>query len=374
MDTNNTYDNIKGKIEKNMKFDNDTDYIIDLVLATALSMYLERPIWLMLIAPPSSGKTEIMKIISKLDDYHVLSNLTNRALFSGHTMAQGGYMQREVGNRGILCFPDFTTVTSLPANIRNEIFNQLRVIYDGKSSLKTGIDTGATKEWEGKVAVLASVTESIEKIREKNTDLGERFLYYNFVPTIDDDTLLSLTFDKSDMLNEVASIVKDFIIEKSESLQEIVPNEDTRKLLLSLAKFVARGRALVIRDGFTRAVSQVHNPETPIRIYTTLLSLYKSLFALHGNQNRTIKIIKNVCNSSILKSRYDVLRIFQDHSGPIPTNHFFTKIPLDDTIIRRTLEDLSCQKILDQSKSSKQNLNEYSINPDFKELFDSARF
>ncbi len=83
----------------------ENDYIVDLLLAVALSKETDRPLWLMIVAPPSSGKTEMLRLISTNPEYHQIPSLTPRFLFSGHPTAQGGYMLREVGKKGILCIP-----------------------------------------------------------------------------------------------------------------------------------------------------------------------------------------------------------------------------------------------------------------------------
>ena len=177
-----TISDIRSGVEKYMVMGPENDYIVDLLLAVALSKETDRPLWLMIVAPPSSGKTEMLRLISTNPEYHQIPSLTPRFLFSGHPTAQGGYMLREVGKKGILAFPDFTTVLSMSSANRREIFNQLRVIHDGEAGRGTGIDIGEAKIWKGKVAVVACVTDTIERIREQSNDLGERFLYYRYNP------------------------------------------------------------------------------------------------------------------------------------------------------------------------------------------------
>ena len=42
------------------------DHIIDLIFATALSLEFDDPVWLFIIGKPSSGKTELSKILNKI--------------------------------------------------------------------------------------------------------------------------------------------------------------------------------------------------------------------------------------------------------------------------------------------------------------------
>lgn len=169
-----TFREIADNIKKYLILEGKDEYIIDLILATAMSIDTERPVWLMIVAAPSSGKTEILNILSKVKQVHLLYNITPRFLFSGHRDARGGYMLRQVKKRGVLLFPDFTTILSMNSRARNEIFNQLRVIYDGKAGLGTGIDEGKAKTWTGMDTVISNVTESIERIKNRQSDMGKR--------------------------------------------------------------------------------------------------------------------------------------------------------------------------------------------------------
>ena len=272
-----TFNEILTAIKKYMILEGQDEHIIDLLLATALSLELNRPIWLMIIAPPSSGKTELLNTLTKLENYHPLHNLTPKFLFSGHPLAQGGYMNRKVKERGLLAFPDFTTVLSLDSKPRNIIFNQLRVIYDGKAGLGTGIDSGNYNTWEGKIALIALVTEAIEKLKEKSSDLGERFLYYNyFSKELDEESFVNRQMN--DPLKKfVPDSVLEFISSRTKLITQKSVSEEEIKWIFRLAKFIAYGRATVERDGYKREISNIHQPEKPFRIFTALEGLYKSL-------------------------------------------------------------------------------------------------
>jgi hypothetical protein len=91
--------------------------------------------------------------------------------------------------------------------------------------------------------------------------------------------------------------------------------------------------------------------------------------ALHGKEERTIKIIKAVCNSSILKNRSDVLRLFGQNPEPLPTSHFIEKLPIDQTIVRRVLEDMHHQKMVVQHPPKGKNQLNYSLATDFGKIY-----
>ena len=153
-------------------------YIVDLVLATRISLRFKEPLWLCIQGAPSSGKTEVLKMLKDDPMCHPLYDITGKTLFSGANGAEGGYIPREVKDEGILIFPDFTTVLSGPKYTQSNIMSQLRVIHDGNASKLTGIDTKRKKPWSGKVGLLVAVTDAIEVFKKKASILGERWLYY----------------------------------------------------------------------------------------------------------------------------------------------------------------------------------------------------
>ena len=72
------------------------------------------PVWLGLVAPPSSAKTELLNSISGLPFVVSVSTLTLASLLSGtpsrqRTPGATGGLLRQVGNPGLLCLKDFTS-------------------------------------------------------------------------------------------------------------------------------------------------------------------------------------------------------------------------------------------------------------------------
>ena len=161
-------------------------YLIDLVLATRISIDTDEPLWICIQGPSSSGKTEVLRMLNKDPECHFLYDLTGVSLFSGSNGARGGYIPREVGEKDLLVFPDFTTVMSKAKHILESIMSQLRVTFDGDASRITGMDTNRIEPWSGNVGGLLAVTDEIEKFKKRASSVGERFLYYrHFVPEFD---------------------------------------------------------------------------------------------------------------------------------------------------------------------------------------------
>ncbi len=255
-------------------------------------------------------------------------------------------MIREVGKEGILAFPDFTTVLSMNANARREVFNQLRVIYDGEAGLGTGIDTGRARTWQGKVAVVACVTEMMERFKERSSDLGERYLYYKYSPAQVDAPFIAPP-DGEEARTGVPGLVRQFVTEIIPHLANTPLSEDECRLIFTLAEFIARGRAIVERDGYSRAIRLIHDPEQPYRIDIALRNLYLCLVVVNGGEReRAKRIIREVCVSTVPTVRMAVI----DHLGysgrPCTQREIEDDLRFPAEGLRRTIEDLLAQGIL----------------------------
>lgn len=357
-----TFDEILSSIKEYMILEGNDDFIVDLLLGTAISIELNRPVWLMIIAPPSSGKTELLNLLSVLENYHPLYNLTPRFLFSGHPNAQGGYMIRKVKEKGIVAFPDFTTVLSVNSKARNEIFNQLRVMFDCKAGLGTGIDTGKLKSWEGKIAVISLVTEKVEILKEKSTDLGERFLYYSYVPKYKEDKVFVRNDFNISNKENVPQIVKEFLDSKRIVLSKYSINSELKMFLIGLSKFIAIGRSTVQRDGHGREIAFIHRPEEPYRIMNVLSSLFVSMINLNEDIIRTKRILRKLAFSSIPMIRSNILYTIQNTNKlNITFDDIYASFKLSESRIRRVIEDLNAIGVLEVIPSGDSNKKHIKI-------------
>ena len=280
-------------------------YIVDLVLATRISLRFKKPLWLCIQGAPSSGKTEVLKMLKDDPMCHPLYDITGKTLFSGANGAEGGYIPREVGEKGIIIFPDFTTVLSAPKYTQSNIMSQLRVIHDGDASRLTGIDTNRREHWSGKVGVLLAVTDAIEGFKKKASSLGERFLYYrHFVPEFN-----PIDYKKPSIPTEFP---KEILEEYIDMMNKVYPPEWSDSLDIKIncaASWIALSRAVVKRDSRTKEIVQVFPQEEPYRLIEQLSTLLNSLIMLHMNQfsSRVDKIFMDVVTGCVPRDRMELI-------------------------------------------------------------------
>ena len=110
------------------------------------------PVWLGLIAPPSSAKTEILNSFSGLPYVVQASSLSPASFLSAtpkkeqEKEATGGLL-RQIGTFGIIVLKDFATILSLRPELMAEVFAILREVYDGQYRRHVGTDGGV--HWTG---------------------------------------------------------------------------------------------------------------------------------------------------------------------------------------------------------------------------------
>jgi hypothetical protein len=142
-----------------------------------------RPVWLAVVGPPSSAKTEIINALSLLPYVHPATALSPAALLSGTPKkqraqdAKGGLL-RQIGEHGIITQKDLGSVLSARPDDRAEAFAALRELYDGAWTRDLGTDGGRQLKWKGKVGLIVGSTEAVDSHADTMAQLGERLAFY----------------------------------------------------------------------------------------------------------------------------------------------------------------------------------------------------
>jgi hypothetical protein len=163
-------------------------WIVDVVLGTLVgnAIITRDPIWTMVTAKSSGGKTTLIKPASLVQGVHFIDDLTEKTLLSGFKAGKGKpetSLLKRIGN-GVLAFSDFTSILSKNPVSRGEILGQLKLIYDGELRKATG---NGQVEWKGKMGFLAAATPDIYWHLEQGRSMGERFTFYCMNQPSDED-------------------------------------------------------------------------------------------------------------------------------------------------------------------------------------------
>src|SRR3990167_2939584 len=151
---------------------------IDVICSTVIANRLPgQPLYLILLAPSSAGKSILIDSLRELKDVHPLSKLSDKTLFSGFKQKKSGLLERlDPSQTWILTFKDFTTILAQPRQIRDAILAQFREIYDGSFTGEWG--SGKSFVWKGKIGLILGCTGAWEEIGSEFGVLGERFVLY----------------------------------------------------------------------------------------------------------------------------------------------------------------------------------------------------
>ncbi len=331
--------------------------IVLVALATVMANRLSGdPMWLLLVGPPGSGKTEVIDAMGDLHDVHPVSTFTEAGLISGSavrgddTQATGGLLV-ELGEAGILAFKDFTSVLSEHGTTRSHLFACLREVYDGRYVRRLGTRGGQTFCWEGEAGLIGAVTEAIDVLDLGL--LGERFLHYR-LPPLDDADILALGLAavrnvgrQRTMRIELAESVAKYL--GALALPDAVPplDEDDEDNLVLLADLAVRCRSTVVRDSRDREVDLVPTSERPTRLLAQLAQLLGGLRVIDADEKEAWRLVTQVALDAMHSGRRRVLDVLVGTDLPMATAAVAGRARLPEPAARRHLEDLDAHGVVD---------------------------
>jgi hypothetical protein len=333
---------------------------VQVVLGTVVANLLPGdPVWLLLVGPPSAGKTELLAPLSTLDYVHEVSTFTEAGLLSGSRSrrpgATGGLLA-ELGKFGIIVCKDFTSLLSEPAQSRAVLVAALREIYDGRWGRRVGADGGRTLAWKGKAGLLAAVTETIERHAADVGAMGERFLFYRMPPLDDDERLHQARAAaqnagrQQEIRAELAVAVSQFL--KGTRLPSEPPalTDEEMEALVKLADLATRCRSAVERDIRDREIELVPQPEAAARMQAVLVQLVRGLRVI-GVENHDIgRLAGQVALDSMTKARRAAVEYLLGlPRGLTPTGATIADaLGLPTAVATRALEELAAHGVIER--------------------------
>ncbi len=305
---------------------------IELAIVIMISnMFDTDPVWMFLVAPPSSGKTQVINGLKYLcqpyDEIgYSMSAITTHALVSGMETKRGdpSVFAKLDGKRMSLIIKDFSTVTSMPESEKMEINAQLRDGYDGYTSKSFG--NGVVRNYTKlRFGLLAAVTDDIYNEAVTNQALGERFAKLNIGRSndlafsegaidkaISDSSRETFKADEDRCAQIVYSCVKNVMkkIEDGVKLPKLSP--ELQQAVTGISLYVAAMRGVVSRDKFRRDyIKSAPYSETGIR-FAKMISNIAVYHALLWGQDvadlRNLPLIRRIALDTINQRDEEILR------------------------------------------------------------------
>ena len=289
---------------------NTTD-LLDLILSIYISHHMEKfnPLWLFIVGPSSAGKTMNTDILKELPAIYPLSRVTPRTFISGNPGTKDGI---EDMNNKVILISDFGQFLSLRSEDKQQLWAQLREVYDGELYQEYG--TGKkVKIKDIHISMIVNATNAIDNQITLFQQLGTREIMYRVEKEELPPVELTLDTDGPDIKKQMGEAIRSFF-EQDRFKSIIFPDapETIKKEIIELSKFVSCFRASAPVDSFTGELRGEVVPEHPIRLAKTLLKTFRSLAILDNNRSpeQILKTIIRVAFSSANKNRITIFKIF----------------------------------------------------------------
>lgn len=347
--------------------------LIRLIAASVIANQMDgNPVWLMIVASSSGGKTATLMTLDELEFLpgkrvtYFISDLTENTLASGFKVTGGGdaslLNQMPIG--GIMIFKDFTSMLTKRHEVRDTIMGQLREVYDRKFDKRTGNKQDVA--WKGRVGALAGVTEAVHEYMASMSVMGDRFIMY--APKQPDRRLL-LRFMMG--LKEQKNNQEKLLMVARETMQgylkscvqniskaKMLMKDDDKEHLMEVADFVTKARSGVIEDQRTGAVRFVPSAEMPTRLIDQLLSIGTALCLMRVVDGKDptldendMKLLYKIAFDSIPLKRLWALRELAIYIQGVSTAGIAATIGYETDVVKQWLAQLNALGIINRMKN-----------------------
>ncbi len=321
-------------------------------LGVAVSSVLDQePLWGMHVGPPSSGKTVTQEVLGDIADDQV-DELTVAGLLTWSKGGKRGAAARPVGllprigERGFATIGDFSTILAgSDRNGRDQLFGDLRRIYDGSFSRNMDSPDGQPLRWAGRLTLLAAVTPEIDRYSSHTDALGPRWLYIRTdAASTEDKRAAARKARRRHQAAEDRKIIRAagsaLVARARTKVADVDLSDDAHEALDDAALVACWGRASVPRQTWGRRdVDGVAVVEEPPRLVRQLGTLARCLVALGDHERDAVDLARRCALDTVPAARRDCLRYLAD-GVEATVSQIARRTRHHRDVIRRALEDM----------------------------------
>ena len=343
-----------------LELEDDLLPVVPLAVAVA-NRFKGPPVWLMIVAPPSSGKSDVIMGISSLRGALAISSVTSKTFASGMIPRKDAkrppslleWVQED--GKWLLTLKDFGTIQSLPPLQRNPIFGQLREIYDGKYDAYFG--TSVDVAWSGKLALIVGATPAVDRLQKWSAELGERFVLFR--PTAPSPKEVArkareVAIKEKHKKDAIAGAYQRAFAQANKLLVQagrFYP-KNAGQVAEALSVFVANARRPVRRERGSASTYQVLAPEGPGRLVKIFVQLYAAAAVCYaGDQDAATRLVARVAVDSLPHRRGRLLPELTLRQHGVGVAGMSDLLDCDEETARRELEDLELIGLATSSKA-----------------------
>ncbi len=363
---------------------------LKLVLAVAASSSFSNSLmlWLLLVGVPSSGKTDIVRLIKDADSTYYLDNLTQNAFISGERANKDNkvYDLLPLLDKKCLVIKDWTSIFSLDEKMTKKLLGDLVGIYD-KEFTKFSSRRGNI----GYVSAFSQLGCITPATLNRHTNymnmVGPRFLCYTMPSSSleDEEQSYEQIFsnqDRSLIEKEARLYVSSYLarlVQKTPNIQPL--SKEVQGYLKTAAGLMSNCRGIVIlqsasfksEDGEDVKYYEVLDVqiEQPWRAVQQLIALAKYLAFVVGKDEvgaDELAIIKEIVLSSMPADRAQALRTIKNLGGGLTAKVLTESSDRSIKTSRRLLDELVALKVLEKIKGSGTVASDYHIFKHFQDF------
>lgn len=353
--------------------------IIKLLCAFALTCRLPiPPLWLFIACGSSTGKTELLNLLEKVEGWYALDDLTENSMLSGmkrHDVSAS--LLDRLPKEGFIVFKDFTTMLSKNKDTLGAIMGKLRVIYDGSYKRETGGQV-ESKEWIGKVSLLAAGTGTIYSKTEEFNEMGTRSVVFK-LSEVDDYDVGEFMYqhqkdDRKKQKDDLQNMMRDYINQfKVPTKYDELPviSKEVWKDLTDIAHLASTARSPVEREkyGSSRRQTMIHQKEGMGRLFGQLKAAAYGLMLQNPGQellNADRKMLYQIGLDCIDPRRRHVLQTLTRFSYGGDTHQIGDATGYEKATTDTFVEDLFAHKLLDKHRSGQKTT--YTIKDKYRAI------
>ena len=319
------------------------------------------PVWSMMIGPPESGKTELVKPLLQWKGCRECGDMSGKAaLLSGTRTkdraadATGGLLcdlpNDDAGHkRGVLIMLDFarTVLAADPATMRSTL-GAIGMIHDQHYQREVGVDGGKTLSFYGRLGFLGACTDVIDHPDHQmaSAEMGERCIYYRY-PESSGFHEINQSLDSPDG-TEKSRQIRDLFHVFGEEFGGVVwdwcepprPLEPPeRKVIAALAQFCARGRSGVQRDRWAKnEIAGLSRAALGPRIANTFAQLMRGMEYVGCTREEIYRTLAQCAMDSMPATRSISIKSLRER--PHTAGEIAARLKISANATKRTLEDL----------------------------------
>ena len=216
---------------------------------------------------------------------------------------------------------------------------------------------------KAKFGILAGVTPIIDKYHAFNQSLGERFLKFR-IRYGDRKKLREKAREnnskKKEMRNELSEVVEAYLESlRIPKMDDVILAKEIRSKIEKAADFLATVRSSVPRNGYTKQVDCLPEPEQPCRIIGELEALVKGIAVARGKQrvdNGDYEEITKIVKDSLPSTKLWVIKALVIERCWLTTKQVSDSTRLPFSTVKILLEDLNMLDVVEKLSGSESYL------------------